>query len=381
MHQALRRTDPTARSMTPKQTVKHGRTVWTIDARSQGCGRLFADSKDAVQRKLRERLAGIDHIEFTDQDRLAKQELGDRGTMLEAVRYFLARPQSAKKRTLSEAGAKWLLEIESARVTKAYRDTAEVVLNHLYTYVGADYPVNDVIAEHIKRFLGSNPNWKPGTRNTMRSRLSSFFYWCVADGCCAVHPIANRQVRAVKDRRDKPPAIFSVEQAHRLLDTAHVLLPQMIPYLVLGMFCGIRPDKGGEMGKLKAEDINLDEGYISVPASKSERRTVELSENARAWLRLAPTLDVVNSRRYRRKLCELAHVSWSPDVMRHTFASYHVKHHQHAGKTAEMMGHEQSLKMLFKHYVAPVTKDDAAAFWKIEPVTFLTVVRAAAVNE
>lgn len=358
--------------MTPRPTTKNGKPCWTLDARAEGKGRLYAETRDGVLKKYRSLVLGLDDIEFTDQDRLAKQELGDRGTLLECVRYWLARKPASQQLDLETAADRWTNELKVAGVTPGYIASASTTLKHFRAHAGATTPLDAITPDHIRAFLASGA-WSAAYRNTLRSRLASFFHWAVTAGACTEHPIANRQVRAIKEPK-RTPRIFTVEECTVLLKTAREQIPHMIPFLVLGIFCGIRPDRAGEMGKLTAADIHLADRTIEVPASKGDcRRTIELSENAITWLRLVPTLTITTDRYWRRKLCEAAGVDWSADVMRHTFASYHIKHHQNPGATALMMGHERSLKMLYKHYVAPVTKQAAAQFWSLTPDPVVTI--------
>ena len=57
--------------------------------------------------------------------------------------------------------------------------------------------------------------------------------------------------------------------------------------------------------------------------------------------------------------------AWSPDVLRHAFASYHVAKYERKDKTAMMMGN--SVKMLGKHYRRPLHRSDTTEFWSIMP--------------
>jgi len=59
-------------------------------------------------------------------------------------------------------------------------------------------------------------------------------------------------------------------------------------------------------------------------------------------------------------------LEWKPDIMRHSYASYHLALHQSADKTALEMGHRDT-NMLFRHYRELVTKEEAQAYWRIEP--------------
>lgn len=356
--------------MTPKQTKRNGKACWTIDLRSEGKGRLFAGSREEVLRKMRKAISGVDRIEFDDNDRLAKHELGDRGTLLDAVRSFLAqKPPNARKK-ISAAIEECVAAKTRKNCRPAYLTQLRFVLSQFLRTRSGDVWCSDIAPRHIDGFLESKP-WAQSSRVGMRNRLSAFFAFCVKQGYCATNPVDATEAIVVEK---KLPTILTVEQAHRLLDTALVLVPTMVPFFALGMFCGIRPE---ELARLSNDNVKVKQGIVDIPPHVSktrDRRIVEISENARAWLR-ASDEPLRFSRRYRRLAIELAHVEWSADVLRHTFASYHIAMHQSADKTALELGHQGSTKMLFRHYKATVTKEDAEAFWKIEPLPMLFLVK------
>jgi hypothetical protein len=275
---------------------------------------------------------------------------------------------------LAMAGQDWIAELRRRGVTLAFISHCEIVLRHLKTFAGPDTLASDITSETIRKFLSSK-NWTATTQNTVRSRLVGFFSFCIADGCCAIHPIKDKRVLPVNEEK-KAPTIFTVEECERLLGTAQEHMPHMIPYLVLGLFCGIRPGNDGEMSKLKPENIKLDRGLVEIPAAVSktrDRRLVELSANALEWLRAAPSLEVVGDRYWRRKLADKAGVEWHQDAMRHSFCSYHVEKHGSADKTALQLGHQGSTKMLHAHYKATVDHADAERFWAITPKSIVKI--------
>lgn len=359
--------------MIPKQITKGGKRVWFLDARSDGCGRLHAQTRERVLAKYRDALAGTDSVQFTDQDRLAKQELGERGTLLEAVRHFLAHGHGANiKQQISKAIEECAADKKQKNKRRAYVAHLRQILSQFKTFTG-DALCSEISSRHIDRFLYSKP-WSGSARQAMRSRLSAFFTFCRKQGYCTLNPVENVEIESVEKKR---PTIFTVEQVQRLLDTTLHLDPWLLPYFVLGIFCGIRPE---ELQRLPQACIKLEQGIVDIPDSVSktrDRRVVEISENARAWLR-AVNKPLSYSRPRRRQIISLAHIEWSSDVMRHTFASYHVVQHQSADKTALELGHEGSTRMLFKHYRSTVSKEDAAAFWSLEPVVPLRVLAPAA---
>lgn len=139
---------------------------------------------------------------------------------------------------------------------------------------------------------------------------------------------------------------------------------------------------GGEvLPGLQWKDICLDdpdEKFISVRAETSkvqEPRHVEILPNLEQWLRRyrKPTGPVVANpttfRRVRDRILEkMKGAQWSPDVCRHTFASYHYKCFCTRDRLAAMMGHSAMSRQIEVHYKsATVSKADAENYWKITP--------------
>jgi integrase len=138
----------------------------------------------------------------------------------------------------------------------------------------------------------------------------------------------------------------------------------MVPYLAIGLFAGIRPM---EIGRLHRSDVGGH--HIEITAAKAKtrkRRLVTLSDNLKAWLALGGDLPLTNKRKRLKRILDESGVSWSPDIMRHSYASYHLALHQSADKTALEMGHRDT-NMLFRHYRELVTKEAAIGYWNIGP--------------
>jgi hypothetical protein len=49
------------------------------------------------------------------------------------------------------------------------------------------------------------------------------------------------------------------------------------------------------------------------------------------------------------KVRKKATVEWASDIMRHSYGSYHLAHHEDAAKTSLQMGHIRA-DVLFNHY-------------------------------
>lgn len=135
------------------------------------------------------------------------------------------------------------------------------------------------------------------------------------------------------------------------------------------------------MPGLQWADICLDdpeEKFISVRAEYSkvqEPRHVEILPNLETWLRkyrkvAGPLVSNPTAfRRARDKVIEaMKGARWSPDVCRHSFASYFYKLHGDRDRLAAMMGHSAMSREIEKHYKdATVSRADAEKYWQIVP--------------
>lgn len=197
--------------------------------------------------------------------------------------------------------------------------------------------------------------------------LKGFFKWAMARDLVIRNP-ADIIERPTVDQ--VLPGIFTVDEARRLMAAAQAHAPAAVAYLAMGLFAGLRPE---ETAKLRWDRIDLAEGHIRVDPEASKRRRrrmVAIPPNLAAWLAISvqdgPTIGY--RRRALRKARGHAKITWSSDVLRHSYASYHLAHHRNAADTAMEMGHT-SATILYDHYRDLVTARDAAAYWEIRPAT------------
>ena len=64
--------------------------------------------------------------------------------------------------------------------------------------------------------------------------------------------------------------------------------------------------------------------------------------------------------------CTAAEIDWPSNVLRHSFASYHLAHFKNAAATAAELGHTSPV-MLYKHYRELVRPDVASQWWQVTP--------------
>ena len=133
---------------------------------------------------------------------------------------------------------------------------------------------------------------------------------------------------------------------------------ELLPYVTLGIWCGLRPT--AEIQRLDWKDIHLDDDkpsvYIHPDWKVKHSRWVDIPECAvnllkRFQQKSGPIVSLKNLRRRLDYLKEESGVtdSWSPDIMRHTYASMHYGLHGDKNGIANQLGHVS--QGVLDHYI------------------------------
>lgn len=216
----------------------------------------------------------------------------------------------------------------------------------------------DFTVEEVEAWLAKYPGQY--SRQTWLARLSTLFAFAVRRGFIGSNP-CDRLDRVTVDV--PPPVILSPAEAERLLAWCPTV---MRPYLVLGMFAGVRPE---EIERMDWAQIDLDGGTVRVEGKTRRRRLVPLQPRAVGELRkhplqagaVAPSASTIA--RWRASAVKvLGWERWPQDVLRHTAASYLLALHGDAGKVATMLGNSSGV--LLTHYHEPVRESAKADFWR-----------------
>lgn len=206
------------------------------------------------------------------------------------------------------------------------------------------------------------------SRNNLRRAVGALFEYGIARGACVAN-VARRLPVASRD--ETLPAILTPKQAAALLRKAQEVDARMVPYFAIGLFAGLRPDN--ELARLEWRNVDLQGRTIRVlPATAKRRRTrfVHIADNLAAWLKpyaQATAETVFFSRRAFRRIVVALKMEWSADVMRHSFASYLLAKTGDAAAVALQLGHSQGSSVLWDHYRALVSAEDAERFFGIYP--------------
>lgn len=203
-------------------------------------------------------------------------------------------------------------------------------------------------------------------QNKARVILHGVFDLGIQQGWCSFNPMKRVTVQRHQETEILP---LSIEKVQTLLRTAQQ--PRHRPCMAaLGimLWAGVRP---AEVERLSYEDIDFKEKIISLRPTHSKTggcRHIPMAPVLQAWLtncqqgsRICPA----NWPRRWKALRQAAGIiPWQQDVLRHTFASYHLKKYQNLTLLQVSMGH-RSAHLLQTRYLnmRGLTHASAQRFW------------------
>ena len=214
----------------------------------------------------------------------------------------------------------------------------------------------------------------PGGRNFVMRHLKAFFNFGIKRGYLANNPIARLDF---VESPAKEVEVISPENVARALEMALRNDLDLLPYLVLGFFCGIRPI--GELTLLQWSDVDLQNRSVTIRSTISKtkrRRFPELSENAVAWLETyrqrggvceGPIVSCNEHTLYARRQQnqEAAGIThWPNSAMRHSYCSYWLAMHKDINKLVLQSGHT-SVDTMWRHYHRGTTEAEAKSLFTI----------------
>ena len=350
------------------QATSHGTymAVWNHPGapRERKCFRTLVDAKDwLARRKTEGEPPPLTKAQYASaQTAIAILPAGV--TLADAARAFVAasrQGQSPADASLRVTGA--LVRFLAAKRIALKPETIGQYESTIRAFAGktGNPLLHEVDPAMVSDFVKDR---KPATRNRIVLVLSSLFSWCVRNSLLWRNPCDN-----VERAKAPPPpkGILSVDQAAALLHGAAGRAPELVPYLALGLFAGIRP---AELARLDAGCIGHEYVRLDASATKTEdARTVTIRPNLRAWLEAFPPSGPLVARTARNRLLALRRslgVPWPRDCMRHSFATYAYELTHDAALVASEMGH-RGVDVFFRHYRALALPGDGARFFAIVP--------------
>ena len=246
--------------------------------------------------------------------------------------------------------------------SERYLIVLELILRH-FAAGREKLPIAAVTLEEIERHLNTK---KIASRQCIRGRISTLMRFAIRRGYCDKNPCDRLEPITLTH---KVPAILTVHQVSEGLKWFKNN-PRSLAWFILSTFAGLRPE---EADRTSWREINFTEGWIRVEAQTTkvrQRRVVYPKPMALKWLKLAkklksslPIYRVTRIWDLKRLRGPLKLKRWPQDCTRHTCASMWLAECGSAATVATALGHSESV--LRKHYMALVTKTDAAKFWSL----------------
>lgn len=362
-------------AMKLKQASKNGKQGWLVDGQWAGHRRRWwFPSKTGAVAKLadldKRRKAAGEWWSSLDGDRdgtlVILREIESRGLTLAAVwKDYQANPKTSSV-TVSFAVDSVMAAKSKSNRRQSYMDSLRIALNRFALWIGKERQIATVTVDELGKFLDSIDRGSQQSRATYLNRLGTLFNFAARRRWLADNPVD--QVEPVTVDR-KPPAVLSCRAVALLLRLASLKTPDALPYIVMGLFCGIRPT---ELQRLDWSKVDLKEKRVILDetvAKTRHRRITPIPDNAVAWLTAGqgPVVPCrVTLRRRLRTLRRYFRLKRIPaDILRHTAASYLLAREQDAGRVATWLGN--SVGILQRHYVALVTKEQAGEFFNLKP--------------
>ncbi len=297
----------------------------------------------------------------------ALERLAGRGTLLQAADFYMLHAAPANAATVEQVFNELT---EAVRLANRRPRTVYELKNKLAGVVTelGEQPVARITTQDVEKWLTEKglALSSPRSRAAYRQALHRLFSFAVKRGYRTSNPVAAIDKPQADETR---PEILKPVQVRKLLAKAKEIAPDLVPFLALAFFSGLRT---AELQALDWKHIDLAAGQIFVdPATAKKRRAryVKIEPNLAALLAQHVKEDgpVYYSRRALRLVQEKSGVDIPHNGARHSFGSYHLAAFEDAGRTAAQLGHAEDASVLFNHYRALVRPEAASDYWKIKP--------------
>lgn len=377
-------------------TDKNGNEVWRLDARDYKKGRLFFKAKsDAVAEMQRLEKLGKDGasainfipardgIELTEiLTECSRLKVTLRGVLEFYQKHHVAQG-SHKPKLVAEVYRELLIDRRTHGCRASYlHSLAHGPLKQFGEMFGPRV-ITTMSREDIKSFFTAKNYPSAGGVMTARARISGLFGYALREKYILENPCSN--LGRVVDNKKTMAFVLTNEQICALLNYTRQQEPTMLAYLVLGVFCGLRPDEARQM-RWEFIDFQDNTVFIGPEVTKTNcQRVLNPLPAGIAWLKEAKRLGAVlpighmTRRRYLQgrfgksgeKMTTkglrgvLGLAKWPKDCLRHTAATNWMGVDKNLGNVAYQLGNSPAV--LKKHYLAMVKDARAKSFWEILP--------------
>jgi integrase len=287
---------------------------------------------------------------------------------LDAIRTFVQEhPAGVITKTVPDVLAEMLHQMQSDRAGKRWIEDLDCRLSRFAKKFTC--PITELHAPAINAWLRSL-DLGPRSRNNYRIALMTMIAYAKKRNYLPRQWDQMSDVdRAVEKSQDIK--IFTPEQMTTLL--AHAL-PNLVPFLVLAAFAGLRHEELTEDPALDWRDINLETRLIYVPSNVAKAgtpdRIVPIQDNLAAWLtahagRNGPVCQLANVAGALRRTADRAKIKWLRNSLRKSFISYRLAITRNIGQVADEAGN--SPQIIKSNYRRPIPETEAKRWFQIWP--------------
>lgn len=363
------------------------------------------EATDAAKQRAREisaGKAGLADFRGTDRERysIAVEAVRPTGIPLEVASQEYAEAWKLVQPASLIQVARWWKEKHSQElpskpvpelVEEILRDRAEAGLADVYLrslgyklrWFAERFPapIQGITAQMIEEALGRIKRLRPKTWNNYRTDILTLFHYARMRGYLP----RDREVEAALVKRVKDPGkrirVFSPAEMSRLLQAASCGVasrrgrpaiaprPDLVPFIAIGGFAGVRPM---EIGRLEWGDIQWKRGVIEVAKHKAKtasRRLIPIQPNLAEWLApfRAERGHICTTRTWRcvTALAKAIGLEWPHDVLRDSFISYRTAVTQNLSQVALEAGNSE--RIIRHSYLELRTPEEGKAWFSVGP--------------
>jgi integrase len=220
-------------------------------------------------------------------------------------------------------------------------------------------PLSSVTQQQVEQWLDAVGAKGRHRRNHVVS-IVSLVRWSERRGHLAAGQVSLAGIERESSEADVQ--IFTPDQLQKLLQHAPA---DVVPFVAFGAFAGLRH---AEIQRLQWDDVHMDHIDIRARNAKTrQRRLVPILPALRSWIdplrgegRVCRWEDM---HRALGKLKRASGVQWVRNGLRHSFGTYRMALVQSEQQVALEMGNSPG--MIFRHYRANATKEQAEAWFSI----------------
>lgn len=275
------------------------------------------------------------------------------------MREGVAAVQSAERTVPFEQAAWESVQARAGRRPTTTRDLRHYVRRMLRNEHFAKLPLRAVTVGQCREMLQAAFGHSAHSYRKARAILHSIFAYGQRREWCGANPVARIEAPQVVEQ---PIAPLSNEEVCRLRETVEQRRFRDMRFsLSLLLYSGVRP---AEVERLRPEDVCWEDRQVIIRPQRSKTgggRVVPL--RALPGMRAQDCCVPRNWQKRWRDLRRAAGFTrWTPDVCRHSFASYHAAHFRNLPELQLEMGH-RDLSLLRSRYMAPASRKEARVFW------------------